>query len=109
MTSKGRCERFPHGGLIEPNGHVILRSIYQFENSADVYAFLHGCRVENCSVYFQNEDICVSREGIMNIPEIGIAVYMHMKEHPKAVEDYLRFVLKSVNREWAIDRVEVIN
>jgi hypothetical protein len=82
--------------------------MYQFKDSTEVYAFLHGCKTENCSVYFQNENICVDSEGRMSVPEIAIAVYMHMKEHPKAVEDYLRFLIKSGHGEWALDQVEVI-
>lgn len=108
MTLEERRDRYPYGELIVPDGHIVLRSIYQFKDSTEVYAFLHGCKTENCSVYFQNEDICVDRNGRMNIPEIGIAVYMHMKEHPKAVEDYLRFVLKSSNKEWSLDQVEAV-
>lgn len=108
MTVVERSDRYPYGELIVPDGHIVLRSIYQFKDSTEVYAFLHGCVTENCSVYFQNEDICVDREGRMSIPDIGIAVYMHMKNHSKMVEDYLRFALKASGKEWAIDRVEVI-
>lgn len=108
MTLNERRNRFPHGELIVPDSHIVLRSMYQFKDSAEVYAFLHGCKTENCSVYFQNEDISVDREGRMSVPEIAIAVYMHMKDQPKAVEDYLRFSIKAGRGEWAIDQVEVI-
>ena len=108
MTLNERRNRFPHGELIVPDSHIVLRSMYQFKDSPEVYAFLQGCKTENCSVYFQNEDISVNRDGVMSVPEIAIAVYMHMKEQPKAVEDYLRFLIKSGHGEWAIDRVEVI-
>lgn len=108
MTLEERRDRYPHGELIIPDGHIVLRSMYQFCDAAEVYAFLHGCRKEHCSVCFQNEDINVNSEGTVSIPEIGIAMYMHLKDHPKMVEDYLRFVLKSSGKEWALDQVEVI-
>jgi hypothetical protein len=108
MPLDERRDRYPHGELIVPDGHIVLRSIYQFKDSTEVYAFLHGCKKKNCSVCFQNEYICVDRDGIMNVPEIAISVYMHMKENPKMVESYLSFLVKAGSREWAIDRVEVI-
>lgn len=108
MTLEERRDRYPHGELIAPDGHIVLRSIYQFKDSTEVYAFLHGCAKENCSVYFQNEDVCVSRDGVMNIPDVALAVYMHMKNDPKMVEDYLRFVLKSSRKEWSLDQVEAV-
>jgi hypothetical protein len=108
MTFEERRKRYPHGELIVPGGHVMLRSIYQFKDSTEVYAFLHGCRKECCGVCFQNEDICVNKDGKMNVPEIAIAVFMHLKECPKMVEDYIRFMLKSNSREWSLDQVEVI-
>jgi hypothetical protein len=108
MPLDARRDRYPYGELIVPDGHIVLRSMYQFKDSTEVYAFLHGCKKENCSVCFQNEDICVNKDGVMNIPEIAIAVYMHMKNNPKMVEDYLRFVLKSNNKEWSLDQVEAI-
>lgn len=108
MTLGERCDRYPHGELIAPGGHLVLRSIYQFKDTTEVYAFLHGCKKENCSVCFQNEYICVDKEGRMNIPEIAISMYMHLKENPKMVEDYFRFMLKSSRGEWAIDRIEVV-
>ena len=101
-------DSIPHGDLIVPNGHITLRSMYQFADSADVYAFLHGCKKERCSVCFQNEDICVDQAGIMNVPIIAISLYMHLKENPKIVESYLGFLVKSNSGAWAIDRVEVI-
>ena len=108
MTFEERRNRYPHGELIVPGGYVVLRSIYQFKDSTEVYAFLHGCRKECCSVCFQNEDICVNKDGEMNVPEIAIAVFMHMKESPTMVENYIRFILKSNSREWSLDQVEVI-
>lgn len=108
MTVEERRDRIPHGELIIPHGHIILRSMYQFADTADVYAFLHSCKKEHCSVYFQNEDICVDQDGIMNVPVIAISMYMHLKENPKIVEAYLGFLVKSNSGAWAIDRVEVI-
>ncbi len=108
MTSGNNTPRIPHEDLIVPRGHIVLRSLYQFNDSTEVYAFLHCCEKADCSVYFQNEDICVDRDGIMNVPEIAISVYMHMKENPKMVEAYLRFLVKAASKEWAIDQVEVI-
>lgn len=108
MTLEEQHDRYPHGELIVPDGHIVLRSIYQFKDSTEVYAFLHSCKKENCSVCFQNEDICVDRDGIMNVPVIAISMYMHLKENPKIVEAYLGFLVKSNSGAWAIDRVEVI-
>ena len=108
MTLNERCNRFPHGELIVPDGHIVLRSMYQFKDSTEVYAFLHGCKAENCGVYFQNEDISVNREGIMSVPTIAISLYMHLKENPKIVEAYLSYLVKSNSGSWEIDQVEVI-
>lgn len=108
MHLEERRDRYPHGELIVPDGHIVLRSIYQFKDSTEVYAFLHGCRKECCSVCFQNEDICVNSAGEISVPEIAIAVFMHMKHNPKMVEDYIRFILKSNSHEWSLDQVEVI-
>jgi hypothetical protein len=105
---EGRCNKYPHGELIVPGGHIVLRSIYQFEDSTEVYAFLHGCRKEHCGVCFQNEDICVAQDGTMNIPEIAIAVYMHMKSNPRMVENYIGFLTKALSHEWSLDQVEAI-
>jgi hypothetical protein len=108
MTLKEKLNNCPHGELIVPRTHIILRSIYQFADSTEVFAFLHCCEQADCSVYFQNEDISMASTGVMNVPEIAVAMYMHMKDNPKIVEDYFRFMLKSSRGEWAIDRVEVI-
>ena len=107
MTVEERS-RIPHGDLITPASHIVLRSLYQFNDTTEVYAFLHGCRKEYCSVFFENEDICVDREGRMNVPEIAISVYMNLKENPKMVEAYLRFLVKAGSGEWSIDHVEVV-
>lgn len=107
MTAEERG-RIPHGELIVPGGHIVLRSIYQFKDSTEVYAFLYGCKKERCSVCFQNEDINVSESGVMNVPEIAVAIFMHMKNNYRMVESYLSFLVKSNCGEWAIDRVEVI-
>lgn len=96
----------PYEHLIVPNGHIVLRSMYQFRDTTEVYAFLHCCKKECCSVYFQNEDISVDRDGVMNVSEIAIPVYMHLKENPKVVEAYLRFLVKAGRGEMAMDRVE---
>lgn len=108
MTLEERRIRYPHGELIIPGGHIVLRSMYQFKDSTEVYAFLHGCRQEGCSVCFQNEDINVNQDGVMSVPEIAIAVYMHMKNDYNMVGSYLTYLAKSNRGEWAIDRVEVI-
>ena len=97
-----------HGDLIVPNGHIILRSVYQFADTEEVYAFLRCCAKANCSVYFQNEDISTDRDGNMNVPSIAIAMYMHLKENPKIVEAYLGYLVKSNSGAWATDRVEVV-
>ena len=94
--------------LIVPCGHITLRSLYQFKDSADVYAFLHCCVKECCSVHFQNEDISIDRDGKMSVPSIAISMYMHLKENPKIVEAYLGYLVKSNSGSWAIDQVEVI-
>lgn len=101
-------DKIPHAELIVPHGHLVLRSLYQFEDCVGVYAFLHCCKKADCSVYFQNEDICVDKSGVMNVPEFAISVYMSLKENPKLVDSYLRFLVKVGSKEWAIDRVEVI-
>lgn len=108
MTSGNNTPRVPHEDLIVPCGHIVLRSMYQFADSAEVYAFLHACRKELCSVYFQNEDISVCKDGIMSAPSIAISMYMHLKENPKIVEAYLSYLVKSNSGSWAIDQVEVI-
>lgn len=108
MTTKEKGGLVPHGELIVPRGHVTLRSMYQFDDTDEVYAFLHVCKKEHCSVCFQNEGINVDREGVMNVPVIAISMYMHLKENPKMVEDYLRFATKVASKEWATDQVEVI-
>lgn len=102
------CDRIPHEELITSGGHLVLRSLYQFKDTAEVYAFLRCCEKANCSVYFQNEDICVDKSGIMSVPELAISVYMSLKENTKLVESYLRFLVKASSKEWALDRVEVI-
>lgn len=108
MTVKEKCDKVPHGELIVPRGHLVLRSLYQFNDSVEVYAFLHCCEKADCSVYFQNEDISVDKSGIMSVPEFAISIYMSLKENPKLVESYLRFLVKAGSKEWALDRVEVI-
>lgn len=107
MTLEERRDRFPHGELIVPDGHLILKSIYQFADTDEVYAFLYGCKKEHCSVYFQNEDISVNREGRMNVPDIAIAVYMHMKENSNIVAAYLRFLAEVGSGKCSLDQVEV--
>ena len=107
MTLEERRNRFPHGELIVPGGHLILKSIYQFANSTEVYAFLHGCSKESCSVYFQNEDISVDKEGRMSVPDIAIAVYMHLKENPKVADAYLRFLVDAGSGKCSLNQVEV--
>ena len=107
MTVKERCDRVPHGELIVPRGHIIIRSLYQFNDVTEVYSFLHACEKADCSVYFRNEDISVNSMGVMSVPEIALSMYMHLKENPKMVEDYLRYTMKVASKEWAIDRVEV--
>lgn len=108
MSVADRCAMVPHGELIVPNGHITLRSMYQFADTESVYAFLHACKKEHCSVCFQNEDICVDQDGVMNAPVIAISLYMHLKENPKIVEAYLSFLVKSNSGSWAIDQVEII-
>lgn len=107
MTLEERRDRFPHGELIVPRGHLILKSIYQFADSAEVYAFLLGCKKEYCSVYFQNEDICVDSEGRMSVPTIAISIYMHMKENPNIVDAYLRFLIEAGSGKCSLNQVEV--
>lgn len=103
-----RCNLVPHCELIVPGGHLTLRSIYQFKNADEVYAFLHGCHLAKCSVCFQNEDILQNQAGDMNVPDIAIAVYMGLKDNPNLVESYLRFLVKCSREEWSTDQVEVI-
>ena len=107
MTLEEIINNCPHGELIVPRGHIILKSIYQFASTEEVFAFLHVCEKADCSVYFRNEDISVNKMGVMSVPEIAIAMYMHLKDNPKMVEDYFRFLLKSSSGEWATDQVEV--
>ena len=107
MTEEEKRHMVPCGELIIPNGHLILRSLYQFNNEAEVYAFLHACKREGCSVCFQNEDINMVSNGALNVPKIAISMYMHLKENPRMVEEYLRYTMKVASKEWAMDRVEV--
>ena len=107
MTAEEKC-RIIHGDLIIPNGHVILRSMYQFADTEEVYAFLYCCKKECCSVHFQNEDVSMDREGNMNVPSIAVSMYMHLKENPKIVEAYLSYLVKSNSGSWAIDHVECV-
>lgn len=109
MTVEERLSRYPHGELIIPGGHIVLRSMYQFGDSDEVYAFLYGCKKERCSVCFKNEGITVERDGTMNVPDMAIAVYMLMKNNSSMVEDYLRFLMKAARHEWSLDRVEVLD
>ena len=108
MTVKDVCAKIPHGELIVPHGHLVLRSLYQFDDCAEVYAFLHGCKRADCSVCFLNENISVDNSGNMSVPDFVISVYMSLKENPKLVESYLRFLVKAGSKEWALDQVEVI-
>ena len=103
-----RCNLVPHGELIVPGGHVTLRSMYQFKNADEVYAFLHGCSLAKCSVRFDNENIYQDIDGDMNVPDIAIAVYMGLKANPTLIESYLRFLVKCNREEWSADQVEVI-
>ena len=107
MTAEERCQII-YGDLIRPNGRLILRSVYQFHDTEEVYAFLHCCKKAHCSVCFQNEDIIVEQDGKMNVPSIAISLYMHLKENPKIVEAYLSYLVKSNSGLWAIDQVQSV-
>ena len=98
----------PHSNLIIPGEHIVLRSLYQFDDAVEVFAFLEVCREGGCSVHFLNEDISVDKSGEMNVHRMTIMAYMHLKETPKMVADYIRFLQKTSCGEWATDRVEVI-
>jgi hypothetical protein len=91
MTLEERINNCPHGELIVPRGHIILKSIYQFASTEEVFAFLHVCEKADCSVYFRNEDISVNKMGVMSVPEIVISMYMHLKDNQKWLKTILDF------------------
>ena len=108
MSSEELFTKIPHGELIVPHGHLSLKSIFQFTDADEVYAFLYGCRKASCSVYFQNEDICVGAKGDMSVPKIAIAVYMQMKENPAMVASYLGFLSEAASGKCSLDSIDVI-
>lgn len=72
-----------------------------FENNTELFAFLQGCKVNECTVLFENEGITVSPVDDRMVVNLHLSLYMTMKENQKMVGDYLRYLTNINKMKWA--------
>lgn len=101
---KGR-ENYPLGDIIQKNATIEIPSVFLFEGHEELFAFLLGCRVNNCIVRFGNERITI--KPISN-PEtdLELLALMMIKEQEDFRKMYKQY--ESKKRYMSFNDVKII-
>lgn len=80
-----------HSDLIKENEVIMIPSIFAFKGGAgELFSFLHGCKLKNCTVYFENEDITVKPDDDVD-GNYKLSLYAEIPR-TRLVDDYLRYL-----------------
>ena len=91
MKNQDKYKNVPHGELIVENGSITIPSIFMFNSIIEMKNFLHCCKMLNCIVRFENEDMIITPtdDGVM---DAKLASYGCVINFPKAAEDYIKYL-----------------
>ena len=91
MKNQDKYKNIPHGELIVENGSITIPSIFMFDSIIEMKNFLHSCKMLNCIVRFENEDMIITPtdDGVM---DAKLASYGCIINFPKAAEDYIKYL-----------------
>lgn len=99
MKNQDKYKNVPHGELIVENGSITIPSIFMFTAITEMQDFLRSCKMLNCTVYFENENITVTPvdDGIM---AARLVSYGSVINFPKSVEDYINYLFHKDRMTW---------
>lgn len=100
MTNADRFSEVPHYELIQDNGKIHIPSVFMFKGGhEELFPFLFVCRIKNCTVVFDNEDITVApKEDVFQ--NFLLSIYAHVAESPKIANDYMRYLSNLDEMNW---------
>ena len=85
----------PRMDKVVENGEVVFDSVFEFRSETELFPFLLGCELQNCTVRFENEGIEVPPRKLNVEEAMRFALYMGIKQDPHMVEEYLRYLMKT--------------
>ena len=101
MKTQEKYRNVPHGELIVENGTIVIPSIFMFETITQVQSFLHSCKMLNCTVIFQNEDMTVAPANHDAFTSYYLVGYGGIMAHPKFAEDYINYLFHKDKMVWS--------
>lgn len=93
-----KLRHIPHVTVIKENGETIIPSIFMFKDIGRVMEFLYAAKKMNSTVIFENENLTVCPNDVINEEEI-IGYGMIMNNH-KSVGDYLCYMVNIEKMKW---------
>lgn len=92
MTKEELFAQVPNYDKIIPNGVTKVDSIFEFEDTKTLFAFLRVCHDKKSTVEFLNEGLVYEWTDDDPFYNLKLALYMGLKENPKVVEGYVRWL-----------------
>lgn len=100
MKNQDKYRNVPHGELIVENGCVTIPSIFMFETITQVQSFLHSCKMLNCTVNFQNEEVVVTPTNHDSFVSYYLMGYGGIMARPKFAEEYINYLFHKDRMTW---------
>lgn len=100
MKNQDKYRNVPHGELIVENGSITIPSIFMFETITQVQSFIHSCKMLNCIVRFENEDMTVTPADVDTFVCYYLAGYGGIMARPKFAEDYIKYLFHKDDMMW---------
>lgn len=85
----------PRMDRVVENGEVVFDSVFEFRSETELFPFLLGCRLQNCTVKFQNEGLEIQPRNLNVEENMRLIMYMAIKQDTHMVEEYLRYLMKA--------------
>lgn len=100
MKNQEKYRNVPHGELIVENEIITIPSIFMFETITQVQSFLHSCKMLNCTVNFENENVTVTPTNLESFLSYYLMGYGGIMAHPKFAEDYMKYLFHKDDMNW---------
>lgn len=95
-----KYKNIPHFDLIKENGTLTIPSVFMFDEFDEFFAFLHVCKVLNCTVIFENENFTTDPKEDDSFYHLKLSIYMTIKNCKNAVGDYFRYLTNIEKMKW---------
>ena len=87
---------------IKKGGNLVVRSIFEIENSLDITLLIDRCRRAGCTLHFNNEDLTIDEAyGNDTAMMARVTLYTLLAGYPKAARDYYNYLYDKANNETA--------